>query len=244
MDDQYDQDEILLTNGRLTEGVVKIGETVRRPLQHNSNFTKSLLDHLEKMNFQGSPKHLGFDQNGREVLEYIEGWVPEKFQQFTDEQIHEAGKLLREFHSASMKSSLTGIQPVVCHHDPGPNNTVFQDGRPVAFIDYDLAAPGDPMEDLGYMAWTWCVSSKPSRGDVSEQARQVRILVDSYGLGPSDRIQIVDAMINRQKKNVVFWENYGGSKVNRLKVDEYIKWTLQEKEFTEVNRPVFLQFLK
>ncbi|WP_258564624.1 phosphotransferase, partial [Streptomyces himalayensis] len=25
---------------------------------------------------------------------------------------------------------------------------------PVAFIDFDTAAPGDPLEDLGYMAWT------------------------------------------------------------------------------------------
>jgi aminoglycoside phosphotransferase (APT) family kinase protein len=37
-----------------------------------------------------------------------------------------------------------------CHHDPGPNNTVFRDGRPVALIDFDFAAVGDPLEDVGY----------------------------------------------------------------------------------------------
>jgi aminoglycoside phosphotransferase (APT) family kinase protein len=32
---------------------------------------------------------------------------------------------------------------------------------PVAFIDFDTAADGgEPLDDLGYMAWTWCISSR------------------------------------------------------------------------------------
>ncbi|WP_425508413.1 phosphotransferase family protein [Streptomyces roseirectus] len=37
----------------------------------------------------------------------------------------------------------------MCHHDLGPNNTVFRDEMPAAFIDFDLAAPGSPLEDVG-----------------------------------------------------------------------------------------------
>lgn len=48
---------------------------------------------------------------------------------------------------------------VVWHHDPGPNNTVFRDGVPVAFIDFDFAAVGETLEDVGYTAWSWCISS-------------------------------------------------------------------------------------
>ncbi|MFF1839091.1 aminoglycoside phosphotransferase family protein [Streptomyces sp. NPDC058231] len=68
---------------------------------------------------------------------------------------------MRSLHEATRSSRLTGTSPVVCQHDPGPNNVVFHQGRPVAFIDFDTAAPGNPLEDLGYMAWTWCISSKP-----------------------------------------------------------------------------------
>ena len=66
-----------------------------------------------------------------------------------------AGSLLCAFHDATRGSRLAGRNPVVCHHGPGPNNTVFVDNRPVAFIDFDTAAPGDALEDLGYMTWTW-----------------------------------------------------------------------------------------
>jgi aminoglycoside phosphotransferase (APT) family kinase protein len=60
----------------------------------------------------------------------------------------------------------------------------------VAFIDFDLAAAGDPMQDLGYMAWIWCVSSKPERGPVSFQANQIRLLVEAYEVSRKQRAGI------------------------------------------------------
>ncbi|MCX4624436.1 phosphotransferase family protein [Streptomyces albogriseolus] len=104
--------------------------------------------------FVGAPRHLGFDEADREILSYLPGWVPARFQRWTDSQVAAADSLLRAFHDATSASRVAGRHPVVCHHDPGPNNTVFADDVPVAFIDFDTAAPGDPLEDLGYMAWT------------------------------------------------------------------------------------------
>jgi aminoglycoside phosphotransferase (APT) family kinase protein len=89
-------------------------------------------------------------------------------------------------HDATRGGSLAGRSPVVCHHDAGPNNAVFQDGVPVAWIDFDTAAPGDPLEDVGYAAWTWCIASKQT-APVTRQADQVRILADVYGLTVADR---------------------------------------------------------
>ncbi|TKA09590.1 hypothetical protein FCI23_21890 [Actinacidiphila oryziradicis] len=71
----------------------------------------------------------------------------------SDEQVIAAGSLLRALHDATSGSDLVGRFPVVCHHDPGPNNTIFRNGTPAAFIDFDTAAPGSPLEDLAYMAW-------------------------------------------------------------------------------------------
>ncbi|MGH3376720.1 MAG: phosphotransferase [Actinoallomurus sp.] len=67
-------------------------------------------------------------------------------QRWNDIQVTAAGVLLRSLHDATRDSGLTGKHPVVCHHDPGPNNAVFQAGLPVAFIDFDTAAGGEPLE--------------------------------------------------------------------------------------------------
>lgn len=140
-----------LSGGRITPDVVRVGNTVRRPASASSPFVAELLRHLQLQGFTGAPRHLGFDAAGREILSYLPGWVPARFQQWADPQVAVAGSLLRALHDATRGSRLAGRRPVICHHDPGPNNMVFVDDAPVAFIDFDTAAPGDPLEDLGYM---------------------------------------------------------------------------------------------
>ncbi|MFH8387968.1 phosphotransferase family protein [Kitasatospora sp. NPDC018058] len=155
------ENEVPLPGGRITPGVVRVGRTVRRPATASSAFVAQLLGELQRQGFTGAPRHLGFDEANRQILSYLPGRVPARFQRWTDPQVSAAGALLRAFHEATRGSTLAGRHPVVCHHDPGPNNTVFSDdGVPVAFIDFDTAAPGDPLEDLGYMAWT-CSSRSP-----------------------------------------------------------------------------------
>jgi hypothetical protein len=150
--------EVPLGGGRLTSGVVKVGGTVRRPA---SPFAAMLLSHLALVGFDGAPRYLGEDGLGRQVLTFVPGDVPAKWRAFGDEQVARAGMLLRRMHDASRGlAERVGGGDVVCHHDPGPNNTVFRDGLPVAFIDFDFAAVGDPLEDVGYVAWSWCISSK------------------------------------------------------------------------------------
>jgi hypothetical protein len=170
-----------LTGGRMTPGIVRVGDTVRTSATTASPFIAELLALYERRGFDGAPRYLG-QRDGVDNLSFIPGCVPSRFQTWTGPQIAAAGALLRALHDASRGSSLTGRHPVVCHHDPGSNNTVFRDGEPVAFIDLDTAAPGSPLEDLGYVAWTWCVSSKPSAPTVEVQAAQVHILVNAYGL--------------------------------------------------------------
>jgi Ser/Thr protein kinase RdoA (MazF antagonist) len=149
----HEHEEILI-GGRLTQRVVRVGNTIRRPSTDVSGFVAKLLNHLESAGFASAPKYLGQDERGRDMLSYISGWVPAKFQYFTDDQIVEAGRLLRRFHDATRGSPLVSGASVVCHHDVGPNNVVFQNGRPFAFIDFDMAAPGPALDDVGYMAWT------------------------------------------------------------------------------------------
>jgi hypothetical protein len=69
-------DEQLLVGGRITPGVVRIDATVRRPTGPHSPFVHRLLRFLEELDFDGVPRLLGIDEQGRETLSFIEGFVP------------------------------------------------------------------------------------------------------------------------------------------------------------------------
>jgi aminoglycoside phosphotransferase (APT) family kinase protein len=131
--------------------------------------------------------------------------------------------------------------PVVCHHDAEPNNTVFRSGVPVAFIDFDLAAPGDPLEDLGYMAWTWCVASKPEFPPPAAQAAQLRPLADAYGLAPGRRPGLADAIVERQTRNMRFWH---ARLADVPEARERSAWSERERRYTLACGAAFLTALR
>ncbi|WP_329352743.1 aminoglycoside phosphotransferase family protein [Streptomyces sp. NBC_01261] len=240
--------EVPLSGGRITPGVVRIGDTVRRPTTPASPFVARLLGHLEQHGFTGAPRHLGLDEAGRDTFSYLPGHVPPRFQHWTDAQVTAAGVLLRALHDATRGSALAEPCVVVCHHDPGPNNTVFRDGLPFALIDFDTAAPGDPLEDVGYAAWTWCVSSRPSAPPAEVQAAQVRVLADAYGLDASARGKLVDAMLNRQTLNASWWRARLSGPERRAAEDELINarvaWSEREYAHTSTHRPTFERALR
>jgi len=68
--------EIPLDGGRVTKGIVRVGDTVRRPPTFNSPFVHKLLEHLEASGFDAAPRSNGFDEFGRDVFLYIQGDVP------------------------------------------------------------------------------------------------------------------------------------------------------------------------
>ncbi|MDN3241702.1 hypothetical protein [Glycomyces tritici] len=128
-------DAVPLEGGRMAAGVVRIGDTVHRPRSGSSDFMAALLGLLERQGFDGAPRHLGRSDEA-DVLSFLPGEVPARFGVWSDEQVRAAAALLRRMHDATRGSDLAGRCDVVCHHDPGPNNAVFQGGLPVAFIDF------------------------------------------------------------------------------------------------------------
>src|SRR4029453_9614699 len=68
---------------------------------------------------------------------------------------------------------------------------------PVALIDFDTAAPGPRLHDLGYAAWLWLdLGNEDSDGDT--QWRRLRLFAQAYGLS-GDIAGLVDAMLARQQ---------------------------------------------
>jgi hypothetical protein len=190
----------LVMPGGFVNAVVRVADTVRRPVPAAARFVRDLLRYLERCGWSGAPRYLGLDERGREVLTFIEGHVAwEKAQPAevrSEESLAAVARLVRQFHDLTAGSELAGDQEVVCHNDLSPKNTVYRDLgpglRPVAFIDWDIAAPGARVHDVAHVCWQY-VGLGPDVADVAEAARLVRLIADAYGL--PDRRRLVETVL-------------------------------------------------
>jgi hypothetical protein len=187
-------------------GAVRVGGTVRRATGAWTPAVHALLRHLESAGFDAAPRVLGIDDRGREVLTYIEGETvgdadPWPAWWRDDDTLVQAIGLLRRFHEvvagfappsdARWRVRGTGEpgDPIV-HGDWAPYNVVWRDGVVVGVIDWDLARPGDPLDDLAFAAWLWAPLHHPGMlaggefGSWSdgEREQRLRLVVDTYGL--------------------------------------------------------------
>lgn len=208
--------EVQLPGGVANRGaVVRVGDTVRRPLRRTSPATHALLRHLADVGFDGAPRFLGVDGRGREVLTFIPGTTvlpPYPDWALTEEALASVAVLLRDYHRA-----VAGFEPaahdwpqsppppfageLVSHNDPNLDNVVFRDGRAVALIDFDLAGPGSRVWDVACAARLWV----PLRPDADvhdarsgQTSRRLRIFLDGYGLGGADRRRFLLAVVENQ----------------------------------------------
>lgn len=179
---------------------VRVGDTVRRRPAARAEFVHRLLDLLERAGWAGAPRVSGIDEQGREVLGFIDGhvaWEPVQPPGVDgDESLARVAELVRRFHDLTAATSLAGGEEVVCHNDLSPKNTVYRDSgaglRPVAFIDWDLAAPGRRAHDVAHVCWQY-VGLGPGITDVAGAARRMRLICDAYGL--ADRSGLVDVIL-------------------------------------------------
>lgn len=197
--------EVPLLGGTANRGLVhRVGDTVRRPMRRTSPATHALLQHLADVGFDGSPRVLGVDDTGREVLSFIPGdavTTPLPGWGLTDAALRSTAELLRRFHDAAAGFDPTPhawSHPVpppfdgvgMAHNDPNLDNVVFRDGRAVALIDFDLAAPGAPIWDVAAAARLWAPLRSPSDIDDVRRGRGIQrlsLLADTYGLDETAR---------------------------------------------------------
>ncbi|MGW4914530.1 phosphotransferase [Streptomyces sp. NPDC004270] len=186
--------------GGLVNHVVRIGATVRRPASASTRFVSDLLKLLEAGGWPGAPRYRGIDEEGREILTHLDGHVAWEPQQppdvYSDGSLVRVTQLVREFHDLTAGTELAGSHEVVCHNDLAPKNTVYRPVsgvlRPVAFIDWDLAAPGARIHDVAHVCWQY-LGLGPSIEDVSETARRLRLIADAYEL--VDRRDLVSVIL-------------------------------------------------
>jgi hypothetical protein len=116
---------------------------------------------------------------------------------------------------------------------------------PVAFIDWTSCRPGDRLDDLGYLAWTWCIQAEGSV-PIDAQAAHLRELRDAYGPVPAEAL--IDAMIRSQDRIVRLSEQAVlGARdpaARRAWADEAIRWATADKELIRANEQTLLAALR
>jgi Ser/Thr protein kinase RdoA (MazF antagonist) len=160
--------------------VHRVGGTVRRTTGPWRETVHAFLRHLEEEGFAGAPRALGVDERGREILTYVEGevladprWQPGEPTPWpawarSEDALVETARLLGALQRASATFRppspprwRTYPWPVlldseqVVHGDLGPHNTVYRDGLPVAFIDWDALRPDLPVLELAAALWKY-----------------------------------------------------------------------------------------
>lgn len=217
-----DGDEEVLSGGNLSH-VVRIGDTVRRPVGPWTPTIHALLRHLE--DFEGAPSVLGIDEQDREVLEFIPGAMawPEMGALATDDGLTKAARLLRRYHEAvasfvppvdavwqfdDMRADaeqwIGGEGTIVCHNDCAAWNLVIGDRW--AFIDWDVAGPRPRLWDVAYAV----------RGMVlvdhgADIAHRVSVFADAYGLDRAERRVLPELVVARIESSIAMMRRRAGA---------------------------------
>lgn len=236
--------------------VVRVGDEVRRPATARSEHIFTLLRHVRSKGFLGVPEPLGFDELGRERLRFIPGDVavpPFPSWSLAPELLASTAQLLRMFHEAvrdfvppqdaDWNTELTypGGGPIVGHNDVCVENVVVRDGRAVALIDFEFAAPTRPLHDLAVLARHWVPLDTEEAAQVYGRSgfdvpARLRIVADAYGVPRGqERREFLDhvvASIHRggafvkariargEQAFIDMWERSGG----QANVDRRIAW--------------------
>lgn len=204
-------DEEVLHGGVASAGaVVRQGSHVLRPSNEHSPSIHDALSALRTAGFDGASYPVGIDADGHERLEYIAGDVPlPPYPQWarSDEALASTVRLIREMHDASTQIDLASgswsnemADPlggsVLCHNDVCLENVVFRDGRAVALLDFDFAAPGRRVFDVASFA-RMCVpiDDEVNAGRLGwtdgDRPSRLRLVADAYGFDTVVRAELL-----------------------------------------------------
>ena len=201
------------------ERVVVRGDRVYRPAGWWTPTVHTLLDYLHDVGFDRAPVPLGV-VDGQEVLRFVPGEAgPLGWSRVVPEAgLRAMARLLRDYHQAvagfvapvdarwALAEGPAGPGQVICHGDVGPWNVVWHGFQPVALVDFDMAQPGEVLDDVAY-ALEYVA---PFRDDAQAmRSAGLRKFSDVPGasrcwptLGLSSVEGLVEAVIRRQRRTI------------------------------------------
>jgi Ser/Thr protein kinase RdoA (MazF antagonist) len=191
------------------------GDVTLRPAAPWTTSVHAWLKHLEAVGFAGSPRIVGtgVDAEGWETLQFVVGQATAT-RVWSEEGIYELGQLLRRLHQATatfrapshavwQESFLrsAGVGAIISHGDVAPWNVVVREDRPVAFIDWELAGPVEPLDEVAHTGWlnarlfddgVDAIAGLPS---AEQRTRHLRCFVDGYELPAQERAELSQRLI-------------------------------------------------
>jgi hypothetical protein len=209
-----DNDEMPLEGGERTI-VLRRGDLVLREAGPWTSTVHALLRHLEAEGFKAAPRVIGsgFDEQGREMLSYVEGKVINPAP-WSGEAMHCLGEMVRRLHDTTRSFAPPpdalwrpwfgrelGTPSLIGHCDAAPWNIVSRDGLPVALIDWEAAGPVDHLTELAMIAWNNAqlyeddVAAMNGLPEAAVRLRQVGLLADGYRLAAAERQLLADRII-------------------------------------------------
>ncbi|UWX95968.1 phosphotransferase [Arthrobacter zhaoxinii] len=196
-------DEQILEGGNVSDGVVRVGSTVRKPWTES---TPSVFEFMTAVREAGVdvPAVIGEDEQGRQVIEFIPGQLAIEMDPLTHAELHRVGAMVRAIHDASetfrppedacwIVAIPSPGDELICHNDLAPWNLIIGDRW--AFIDWDAAAPSTRLWDLAYAAQAFTLSN--TKQEPKDAAQNLKAFVDGYGADESLRKQLPEAMHQR-----------------------------------------------
>ncbi len=193
-------DGAVVLNDAQHRPVFLVNGTVYRPFRPWTPTIQRVLSRLHADGHPFVPEPLGYDDRW-ERLRFVpgrsggHGWRAV----LEDDGLREFGRLLRSLHDAlhtyPTSSEDRWALPAdaehesLVHNDFGPWNVVWSNERPVAVLDWDFVAPGDPIDDVTYAlryvtpfetdehARSWMHHEHPP-----QRRRRTEIFLDAYGI--------------------------------------------------------------
>lgn len=183
----------------------------------------ALLAHLAGRGFAGSPRPLGIDEQGREVLTFLAGesvgsarpwpgWV------YAEDTLVQVARWVRGFHQA-VADFVPPAEAVwrmggqwapgliIGHNDAAPYNAVWREGTLAGFFDWDMAGPVPAAWDAAFAAFSWVplharhVVAREGFTDFPGRPRRLRLFLAEYGwTGPASAF--LEVVANRIQAHV------------------------------------------
>lgn len=214
-------------SGGMVNDVVRVGDTVHRTAGPWTTTVHALLTHLHQSGFRYSPIPLGFDDQGREVLTYLDGVPairPWPATVRSDDGIRQMAAMIAELHTATASfpdrddyvwrmGGAPGRGPrTIRHGDLGPWNMLWDGNDLVGLIDWDFAEPAPALWDFAQLAW-YAVPLDPEPdawvryGFTTEPDHQRRldIICETAGCTPPELLQALRAHLACERDRITTW---------------------------------------
>jgi hypothetical protein len=159
----------------VTHGIVRIRDTVRRPVRPFTATIQAYLAHLHQAGFTAAPVPLGIDEQGREMLSFVPGDIPREplpAETAGENVLVALAQLIHRLHDAAQ-----GRVP----------RTVL--------IDFDLARPTTRLYDIANALYWWVPLLDPRERAPAftdlDASHRVAIFADADGMTAQQRKELV-----------------------------------------------------